>query len=336
MEYRYLGKSSLKVSPLCLGTMTFGDSTAEKEAVRIVTNAWEHGVNFIDTADVYSSGESERLVGKLVSQARDWWVLATKVGNPMTKSANEAGLSRKWVLKACENSLRRLNTDYIDIYYIHRDYEEVSLEEIVRVMGDLIQVGKIRYFGVSNFRGWRIAEMVRLCGDMNVPLPVVCQPYYNAMNRQPEVEVLPACHNYGIGVVPYSPIARGVLTGKYKVGSKPQEGTRASRKDKRLMETEFREESMLIADKLIHYLKNKSLSSGQFATAWVLSNRIVDSVIAGPRTFEQWTDYYPAIEYSMTREDELFIDSLVSVGHPSTPGFNDPQYPISGRLVEKL
>ena len=331
MEYRYLGKSALKVSPLCLGTMTFADTTSEKEAERIVTNAWENGVNFIDTADVYSRGESERLVGKLISQSRDWWVLATKVGNQMGKSANESGLSRKWILKACEDSLRRLNTDYIDIYYLHLDYEDVPSEEMVGVMSSLINAGKIRYFGVSNFRGWRIVDMIRICNYMKVPRPIVCQPYYNAMNRQPEVEILPACDNFGIGVVPYSPVARGVLTGKYKTDKKPVGESRAGRKDQRMMETEFREESIVIAHKIVQYLKDKSVTPAQFATSWVLANPKVSSVIAGPRTFDQWIEYYGAVNYSFTREDEDIINSLVSSGHPSTPGYNDPKYPIRGR-----
>tara|TARA_A100001015_G_C15020440_1_gene727714 strand:+ start:1620 stop:2633 length:1014 start_codon:yes stop_codon:yes gene_type:complete len=334
MNYKYLGVSSLKVSSLCLGTMTFGDSTSEKEADRIVTNAWENGVNFIDTADVYSHGESERLVGKFIASARDWWVLATKVGNPMGKSVNEAGLSRKWVTKACEDSLRRLNTDYIDIYYLHRDYENTALEEIISVMGKLMDSGKIRYFGLSNFRGWRIAEIVRICDNLKISRPVVCQPYYNAVNRMPEVEIIPVCKNYGIGIVPYSPIARGVLTGKYKKGATPSKDTRAGRKDERLMETEFRDESFLIGEKIIKYLNGKGISSGQFATSWVLSNEAVDSVIAGPRTFEQWSEYYPALEYVLTHQDEKFVDSLVAPGHPSTPGFNDPKYPVRGRFTK--
>ncbi len=332
MEYSYLGKSALKVSPLCLGTMTFADTTNEKEADRIVNNAWGRGVNFIDTADVYSFGESERLVGKLIAQARDWWVLATKVGNQMGKSANEAGLSRKWVLKACEGSLRRLNTDYIDIYYIHLDYEDMPIEEMVTVMGSLINAGKIRYFGISNFRSWRIVDMIRVCDNMNIPRPIVCQPYYNAMNRQPEVEVIPACENFGVGIVPYSPVARGVLTGKYKVGKAPASESRAGRKDQRMMETEFREESIVIAQKILDYLKGKPVSPAQFATAWVLANPKVSSVIAGPRNLDQWVEYYGALEYLFTQEDEDTINSLVSPGHPSTPGYNDPKYPIRGRF----
>lgn len=332
MEYRYLGQSGIRVSPLCLGTMMFGDRTDIKESERIVANARENGVNYIDTADVYVKGESERIVGKLIAPHRDWWVLATKVGNPMGDTPNESGVSRKWVVRACESSLQRLAADYIDIYYLHRDFPDIPLEETVATMGDLMRSGKIRYFGLSNFRGWRIAEVMHLCRTMNVPRPVVCQPYYNALNRQPEVEILPVCHHHGIGVTPYSPIARGVLTGKYKPGEAPPADTRAGRKDKRMMETEFREESLVIAQKFQAHAKKRGLTSGQFAFAWVLSNRIIDSVIGGPRTLEQWTEYYDALAYVLNEEDEQFVDSLVHPGHPSTPGYNDPQYPLTGRI----
>jgi len=332
MEYRYLGKSSLRVSPLCIGTMMFGDRTDLKESGRIVASARQAGVNFIDTADPYAKGESERIVGKLIAAERDYWVLASKAGNALSDSPNEMGLSRKWLTQACNNSLQRLNTDYMDIFYLHRDFENRDIEEAVETVGDLIRSGKIRYFGISNFRGWRIAEVIRLCRQKGIPQPVVCQPYYNAMNRQPENEILPACNNYGIGVVPYSPIARGVLTGKYKPGEAPSADTRAGRKDKRMMETEFREESLVIAQQFVAHAKRKGITPGQFAFAWVLANRIIDSVIGGPRTLEQWEEYYGALDYRLDQEDEDFIDSLVSPGHPSSPGFNDPQYPLYGRL----
>jgi aryl-alcohol dehydrogenase-like predicted oxidoreductase len=200
-------------------------------------------------------------------------------------------------------------------------------------MDDMLRGGKIRYWGVSNFRGWRIAEMMRLAGDLGMPGPVVCQPYYNLLNRMPEVEILPACRHYGIGVAPYSPIARGVLTGKYAPASKPPQDTRAGRADMRIMETEFHEESLVIAQKLKTHAEGKGITLAQFATAWVLANKIVSSVIAGPRTLEQWQNYFPTLDYVVTAEDEALVDSFVKPGHPSTPGYTDPQYPLNGRVV---
>lgn len=331
MEYRNLGASGIKVSPICLGTMMFGGRTDAAEAGRILASARAAGINFIDTADVYVKGESERLLGKLLTGDRDQWVLATKVGNPMGKGPNETGLSRAWMMRAIDASLQRLNTDWVDIYYLHLDDASTPIEETLVAMGEIIAAGKARYFGVSNYRAWRMAQIVELCGKLGVPAPVVCQPYYNAMNRMPESEILPACASYGLGVVPYSPLARGVLTGKYAPGQAPAADTRAGHQDQRMMETEFREESLAMAQVLRAHAQKRGMSAGQFALNWVLNNRIVTSVLAGPRTFEQWTEYLGALEHPFSAEDEALVDSLVKSGHPSTPGYNDPKYPLSGR-----
>ena len=331
MHYRNLGKSNLKVSALCLGTMMFGDQTDNKAAADILAHAHAHGVNFVDTADVYTKGASEEMLGELIKPNRHDWLLATKLGNKMSERANEGHYSRTWMLRELDASLRRLQTDHIDIYYMHRDDERMDLEEPLRALADMVRAGKIRYWGVSNFRGWRIAEMVRIAEQLGLPGPVVCQPYYNLLNRMPEVEILPACHHYGIGVASYSPIARGVLTGKYQPGAAPDSSTRAGRADKRMVETEFRQESLVIAQKLGQHAQGKGITLAQFATAWVLANRITSSVIAGPRTLAQWQDYFPALDYAVTAEDEALVNSLVATGHPSTPGYNDPAYPLNGR-----
>lgn len=331
MDYRYLGRTGVKVSPICLGTMMFGDRTDAAEAGNIVASAREAGINFIDTADVYAKGESERVTGKLIAADRERWVLATKVGNAMGEDPNRRGTGRKWVMRAIRESLERLATDYVDIYYVHRDPGSVPLEETAAAMGDLIHLGLIRYWGVSNLRGWRIADCVRVCDELGVPRPVVCQPYYNAMNRQPENDILPACKHYGMGVAPYSPLARGVLVGKYRPGEEPPPDTRAGRKDRRMMQTEFRAESLEMAQALRAHAQKKSMSAGDFAINWVLHNPIVTSVIAGPRTLEQWNAYLGALGRPFDDEDEALVDSLVRPGHPSTPGYNDPNYPLTGR-----
>jgi aryl-alcohol dehydrogenase-like predicted oxidoreductase len=334
MPYRRLGNSGLQVSALCLGTMMFGDRTDAPTAQRIIGAAFDAGVNFIDTADVYAKGASEAIVGPAIAGNRRHWILATKVGNVMTASPHDGGLSRRWIMQACDDSLRRLTTDYIDIYYLHKDDNDTPLDETVAAIGDLIRSGKIRYFGISNYRGWRIAEVVSLCGELGVPPPVVCQPYYNAMNRMPEVEVLPACDYYGIGVVPYSPLARGVLTGKYSPGAEPPADSRVARRDRRIMETEFRPESLAMAQTIKTHAEKKGMTPTQFALAWVLRNQIISSVIGGPRTLEQWNDYLSAADKEIDDEDEALIDSLVRPGHPSTPGYSDPQYPFFGRIVD--
>ena len=332
MQYRQLGNSNLKVSALCLGTMMFGDQTGRDEAAAIVADAHASGVNYIDTADVYTKGASEKMVGELLKDNRHDWVLATKLGNKMSERVNEGRYSRSWMLREVEASLTRLQTSHIDILYMHRDYNGMDLEEPLRALDTALRHGKIRYWGVSNFSGWRIAEMMRLAGQLGMAAPVVCQPYYNLLNRMPEVEILPACLHYGIGVTPYSPVARGVLTGKYAPGQPPVEGSRAGRGDKRLGETEFREESLQIAQQLKEHVLAKGITLAQFATAWVLANRAVSSVIAGPRTLAQWRDYLPALEYSVSADDETLVDSYVRPGHPSTPGYTDPNYPLHPRV----
>lgn len=332
MHYRHLGKSNLKVSALCLGTMMFGDQTGREEAAAIVADAKALGVNYIDTADVYTKGASEAMLGELLQGQRHDWVLATKLGNKMSERPNEGHYSRAWMLREVDASLSRLRTDHVDILYLHRDYNGMDLEEPLFAIDALLRAGKIRYWGVSNFRGWRITELAHLARRIGMPQPVVCQPYYNLLNRMPEVEILPACAHHGIGVTSYSPVARGVLTGKYLPGQAPAEGTRAGRGDRRMAETEFREESLAIAQRLKAHAEARGVTLAQFATAWVLAHQAVSSVIAGPRTLAQWQDYAPALGYTVTPEDEALVDSLVAPGHPSTPGFTDPAYPLPPRV----
>jgi len=331
MKYRRLGSSNLKVSTLCLGTMMFGQQTPDDEAARIVASARDQGINFIDTADVYNEGESEALLGKLLAGQRQHWVLASKLGNKAGDGINQAHYSRRWIMQQTDAILARLKTDFLDILYLHRDFHGENLEEAVRALGDLIRSGKIRSFGLSNFRGWRIAEIMRICESTGVPQPVVCQPYYNLLNRGPEVEILPACGHYGLGVVPYSPLARGVLTGKYPPGQPPAEGTRAGSGDKRILETEFREESLVIAQKIKARCEAKGWVPGQFAAAWVLANPLISSVIAGPRLLSHLEDVYGAVDLVLDSEDEAFVNGLVVPGHASSSGYNDPSYPFFGR-----
>ena len=332
MEYRKLGNSGLAVSPLCLGTMMFGGRTDETDARAIVDHARDAGINFIDTADAYNGGKSETVVGQAIAAERDWWVLASKVFNPMGDGPNRRGLSRRWLMRACEESLTRLGSDWIDIYYLHKDDHDTPLEETVGALGDLIRQGKIRYFGVSNYRSWRIAEICNICDNLGIDRPVVSQPYYNAMNRMPEVEQLPVCDYYGLGVVPYSPLARGVLTGKYAPGEAPAEDSRAGNNDRRMMQSEWREESLAIAQTLKQHAEARGITAGQFAVAWVLNNALVTAPITGPRTMAQWREYLGALDYEFGAEDEALVDGLVVTGHPSTPGYNDPGYPIEGRV----
>jgi aryl-alcohol dehydrogenase-like predicted oxidoreductase len=332
MPYRVLGSSGIKVSEICLGAMMFGAATDETEARRIIAHAAGAGVNFIDTADVYADGRSEAIVGAAIKADRDRWVVATKVGQRGSAGATDFGLSRRDLMRSADASLKRLGIDHIDLYYIHRVDPDTAWEQVVATFGDLIRAGKVREWGLSNVRAWHLPHVVHLCRQMGVPEPAALQPYYNLMNRQPEVELLPAAKFFGMGVVPYSPLARGVLSGKYRVNQVAEPGSRAARQDKRMLETEWRPESLLIAERLKAHAEARGASLVHWATAWVLNNAAVTSVIAGPRTFEQWTSYPGALDYQWTAEDEAVADSLVATGHPSTPGYNDPAYPIEGRF----
>lgn len=332
MNYRYLGGSALKVSPLCLGAMMFGGETDESTSKRIIDKAFDAGVNFIDTADVYHAGRSEEIVGRSIAHQRDRWVVATKFGYSTAQAGpNEQGQSRKWIFQSVEASLKRLGTDYIDILYFHRALTGSPLEESVRAVGDLIRQGKVRYFGVSNFRGWRIAEIVRLADQLGIDRPVASEPLYNIVDRSAEVEQLPAAAHFGIGIVPYSPLARGVLSGKYGVDALPPPDSRAGRGDKRIHETEWRPESLKIAQAIAAHAAKRGTTSIAFSLAWVLNNRLVSATIAGPRTEAQWDSYLEALQLELSPDDEQLVNALVPSGHASTPGYTDPVYPIEGR-----
>ena len=328
---RPLGASGLKVPALWLGTMMFGDQTDATEAARIVDHARQHGLFALDTADVYATGASERLVGELIARDREHWVLATKVANPGSPLPNDRGLSRRWITMAVERSLQRLATDWIDLYWLHRDDEHTPVEEILQTLARLIETGKIRYYGVSNFRAWRVARLVEAARRMGVPPPIACQPPYSAMTRGIEDELLPCCAHYGLGVVSYSPLARGVLSGKYSPGEAPPPGSRAARADRRMMQTEWRPESLLLAHRFRDHAESRGLPASQLAVAWVLHNRLINGVIAGPRTLAQWQDYVAALGVTVGIEDEALVDSLVAPGHASTHGYTDPLYPVTGR-----
>ena len=336
MEYRRLGKSGLKVSRICLGSGTFGESAPASAAVRIVGSALDAGINFIDTSDSYGNtfGASERIVGPLIAKRRDYWVLASKFSRQIhLNDPNSGGLGRKWMMQALHGSLKRLKTDYVDIYYLHYDDLLTPVEETLRAMDDLIHAGKVRHFGLSNFQGWRIAELVRECDLLGVPRPIVVEPYYHALYRLAEVEILPACAYYGLGVVPYAVLARGVLTGKYIAGKRPPRNSRAEAGKARFLADEYRAESLRIAQQLKVHAEKKGLKLGYFALNWVLNNALVTSVLAGPRTLEQWQEYLAALRYSLDADDEAVVDRLVPRGHASTHGHVDRKYPITGRVL---
>ena len=335
-DYRYLGRSALKVSPLCLGAMMFGGETDAPTAQRIIAQAYDQGINFIDTADAYHAGNSEQVVGRAIAAQREHWVVATKFGYPASAAAgpNQQGQSRKWIMQTVEAGLKRLNTDYIDLLYFHRALSNVTLEEAMRTIGDLIRQGKLRYYGVSNFHGWRIAEIVRMADQLGMERPVASEPLYNIVDRTAEVEQLPAASFYGLGVVSYSPLARGVLSGKYAPDAPPPADSRAGRGDRRIQQTEWRPESLQIAQTIAAHAAERGTTPVAFAIAWALKNSLVSAVIAGPRTEAHWASYLEALTLQLGPDDETLVDALVRPGHASTHGYTDPGYPVEGRKTD--
>lgn len=331
MDYRYIGKSGLRVSTISLGSMNFGATTSDSAARKMVDVAKDKGVNFIDTADAYVGGASESILGKILKKNRHDWVVATKVGQQDGSPERKRGLSKKWMMEAIDNSLTRLQMDHVEIYYMHHVDWDTPLEESIMAMGDIIASGKAQYWGFSNHRAWQVGELVRLCDNLGTPRPIIAQPLYNIVNRTPENDLLPACEYYGIGVTPYSPLARGVLTGKYAANKVAPKNSRAGRGDASIINRDMKKEALQVVGKIEKYLKNRDMSVAEFAVQWLLNNKLVTSVIGGPRTLAQWNSYLGAIKHDFTAEDEAFVDSLVSPGHQATHGYTWPRYPVRGR-----
>ncbi len=334
MEYVNLGKSGVKVSPLCLGTMMFGGPTEESESIRIIHRAIDAGINFIDTANVYNGGESERIVGKAIQDRRDQVVLATKVCGGMGEGVNDQGLSRYHILTEVENSLRRLNTDHIDLYIMHRPDYDTPLEESLRAVDDLIRQGKVRYMGCSNFYGYQLSDAVWTADRLGLDSMAAIQPLYNIVNRDPEVEVFPCCREHGVGVMIYSPLARGVLAGKYLPDQPPPEGSRAARQDRRMLQTELRDQSFEVAQQLKPLADAHGKTLTQFSLNWAIANPIVTTAIVGPRTMEHLEDNLGCLGWEIGQDALDEIDVLVPRGEHTGWGFTDPQYPVMGRPAD--
>ena len=331
IQYHQLGSSGIKVSPVCLGTMMFGGQTDAAESTRIMHKALDLGINFFDTANVYNAGQSEVVIGQAIADRREKVVLATKGRAPMGQGPNEAGASRAHLVRAIEASLKRLKTDYVDIYYVHTPDYATPIDETLRACDDMVRSGKANYIACSNFRAWRLMEALWTSDRLNLHRFACVQPLYNIVNRDIEVELLPACREHGIGVVCYSPLARGILSGKYKPGEPFPAGSRAARNDKRMLQAELREASFAVAEEIRRHCEKKGVAMSQFALAWCLANPIITSVIVGPRTMAQFDDNLGCLLITIDKSDEAFVDNLVPPGEHSGKGFQDTQYPITGR-----
>lgn len=317
MEYRNLGKSGVKISEVGLGSwLTYGNATEDDAAVQCVHRAYALGINFFDTANVYARGEAEKVVGKaLAAFPRDSYVLATKVFFPMGDGPNDRGLSRKHIMEQCHLSLKRLGTDYIDLYQCHRYDDSVPLEETLRALDDLITQGKVLYIGVSEWSAGQIADALALAEKLNLDRIVSNQPHYNMLGRGLEKEVLPLCEKEGIGQVVFSPLAQGVLTGKYKPGQAPAEGTRAAdpRQNMFLGNGKLDDAMLEKVQKLKPIAEREGLSMSQFALAWCLRKPMVSSVIIGASKPSQVDDNAGAAGKKLSDETLKEIDNVLGL-----------------------
>ncbi len=325
MNYHFLGRTGLKVSELCLGTMTFGRECDEALSFALLDRFVAAGGNFIDTADVYTRGASEEVVGHwLRGKRRDDYVIATKVRFPMGEGPNEVGLSRKHVLAGAEASLRRLGTDYLDLYQVHCWDEATPLEETLRALDTLVASGKVRYIGASNFMAWQLQKAIDL-SQRHGWAPFVClQPLYNLLDRQIELDLLPVCRNEGVGVIPWSPLRGGWLSGKYRRGmAAPPEGTRVEAAEKGGWSESWsaynNERTWSVLDALFAVAAEAGKTPAQTALNWLLGRPGVTAPIIGARTVEQLEQNLGASGWSLTGDQQARLNQASELPLPHYP-----------------
>nr|WP_276248459.1 MULTISPECIES: aldo/keto reductase [unclassified Haladaptatus] len=318
MEYTTLGETGLEVSRLCLGCMNFGSGQPwminnHEQSHDVIDRALELGINFLDTANVYSHGESEEIVGEALSGRRDEVVLATKVFSKVADRPNGQGLSRRHILEQVEASLDRLGTDYIDLYQIHRWDDETPITETLSALDTLVSQGKVRYVGASTMPAWKFTKALYESDLNNFERFVSMQAEYNLVDRHEEANVLPTCRSEGIGVVPWSPLAGGFLTGKYERGADVTEGRAAGDE---FMQKRFTEENWTVLDEVRTVAEEKGVTESQVSLAWLLHKEVVDAPIIGPRTVQHLEESVNALEVSLSDEK---IERLEA---PKTPVWN--------------
>ena len=324
MELRPLGRTGVEVSSLCLGCMMFGWRTEAVDGYRIIDRALAAGINFLDTANVYAQGRSEQITGEALRRngKRDQVILATKVHGVMGKGPNQQGNSRHHIIAQCEASLRRLQTDYIDLYQIHRPQPGIPIDETLRALDDLVRSGKVRYIGTSTFAAWQIVESLWVSKEYGLERFVCEQPPYNILDRRIERELVPMARTFGIGLIPWSPLAGGLLTGKYRRGETPPADSRYGQGGLRPQQTaRFVDPVFDVAERLQPIAERKGATLAQLALAWCVQQPGVSSAIIGPRTLEQLEDNLGALAITLDAEDLAAIDAIVPPGRMVSPFF---------------
>jgi 1-deoxyxylulose-5-phosphate synthase len=327
MEYRSLGRTGMMVSPICLGAMNFGGPTTEADAFVIMQRAIEAGINFFDTANVYTGGESERIVGKFLHEngLREKVVLATKLYSRVGDGPNDAGASRYHILKACEDSLRRLQTDHIDLYQQHRPSLTIPQDESLRAYDDLVQSGKVRYIGTTTFPAWMVMEGLGISDRFGLARFVSEQPPYNLLDRRVENEMIPLCQKYGLAVLPWSPLAGGILAKRYPALGQFPEGSRASRSGA-MFTDRITPTALDVAARLGSMADERGLTVSQLALLWVKDQPGVTSPIIGPRTRGHLEDALPLLEKKLDEADRPLFNELVHPGNAVADFFNSNEW----------
>lgn len=331
MEYRNLGRTGIKVSPLCLGTMNFGSPTPEAESIRMIHTALDAGINFLDTANMYNQGESERVVGKALADGqREKVFLATKVHFPQSDDPNDRGNSRRHIFQAVEGSLRRLGTDWIDLYQIHRPVFDTPIDETLGALDDLVHQGKVRYIGSSTFPAWMVMEALATSERQHLARFVTEQPPYNLLDRRIENELVPLAQRYNLGLLPWSPLAMGTLAGRYEDAEDFPDDSRAARIGTWAAER-ISNHSIAAARKIIEVARQQGITASQLALSWVKDQPGITAPIIGPRTPAQLQDALTVLEMSLDAEIRTQLDEIVPPGSAVADFFN-----TSGWMKMKL
>jgi aryl-alcohol dehydrogenase-like predicted oxidoreductase len=317
MEYRMLGRSGVLVSPLCLGTMNFGGSTNGEDSCAIMQKAVEAGINFFDTANVYNKGESERITGKFLreNKLREQVVLATKVFGRVGDRPNEGGGTRYHIVKACEDSLKRLQTDHIDLYQLHRPPLTHPQEETLRAFDDLIRAGKIRYIGCSTHPAWMVMEALSISERYGLNRYISEQPPYNLLDRRIENELVPLCQKYGLAILPWSPLAMGILAGRYTETGNYPEDSRAHLWDSSMVKARITQRGIEVGRAVQNMAQERGMTASQLALLWTKDQPGVTAPIIGPRTLAHLEDALEIMDKTLSDTDRPLFDELV---HPGT------------------
>lgn len=330
MEYRIFGRTGVRVSPLCLGAMNFGDATSEADSLRIVHRALDAGINFIDTANVYNQGRSEEILGRALQGRRQQVFLATKVHGTVGPGPNDQGNSRLHIFKAVEDSLRRLQTDTIDLYQVHRPRFEIPQDETLSALTDLVRAGKVRYIGCSTHPAWLVMEALALSERYGLARYVSEQPPYNLLDRRIENELVPLALRYNLALMPWAPLAQGVLAGRYTSRADLPQDSRAGRKPGSIYDERVTERGVAAGLRFVELARQSGKTPGQLALLWCKDQPGITSPIVGPRTLEQLEDLLPVLEMTLSEAERQACDEINPPGGVITNFFNSAAWMHKG------